>query len=344
MQCNLVKYDKAWKEAWNEAVEQARQSSFLFLRDFMDYHKERFADRSLLIFDTHGQLLALLPACIDPHCPRRILSHGGLTYGGLLLLPRATTVLVGEIMQSIISHYAAEGFTEMIYKPLPYIYHQYPAEEDLYWLFRFGARLTGRTVSSAISLPHPYPLSTLRQRKVRKASRTEALRIDDSTTHLPEFWQMLQAVLQERHHVNPVHSLSELRLLADRFPRQIRLLTVHLSADEHPADAPNHIVAGSLLFITSTVAHVQYIAANDEGCRLSALDWLFSQLPTWLSHHAPEAKYLDFGISTEQGGNYLNEGLIFQKEGFGARAVCYDLYTLPLTFSGSSHLQVSAQS
>ena len=91
------------------------------------------------------------------------------------------------------------------------------------------------------------------------------------------------------------------------------------------------------------MAHVQYIAASDEGCRLSALDWLFSQLPSWLSRHAPEVSYLDFGISTEQGGTYLNEGLIFQKEGFGARAVCYDHYTLPLTASASSHTQASAQ-
>ena len=344
MQCNLVKYDTVWKEVWNQAVGQARQSSFLFLRDYMDYHKERFADRSLLVFDNHGQTLALLPACIDPQCPQRILSHGGLTYGGLLLLPRATTALVGEIMQSCISHYAAEGFTELVYKPLPYIYHNYPAEEDLYWLFRLGARLTARSVSSAISLRHPYPFSTLRQRKVRKASRTEYLRMDEGTTHLPEFWQMLQAVLQERHGVRPVHSLSELQLLAARFPRQIRLLTVHLRAGELSTGEPSRLVAGCLLFITPTVAHVQYIAASDEGCRLSALDWLFSQLPSWLSRHAPEASYLDFGISTEQGGTYLNEGLIFQKEGFGARAVCYDHYTLPLTASSPSHPQASAQS
>ena len=39
---------------------------------------------------------------------------------------------------------------------------------------------------------------------------------------------------------------------------------------------------------------------------------------------------MDFGISTEHGGDYLNEGLIFQKEGFGARSVCYDCYEVAL--------------
>ena len=38
--------------------------------------------------------------------------------------------------------------------------------------------------------------------------------------------------------------------------------------------------------------------------------------------------YFDFGVSTENGGGYLNEGLIFQKEGFGARSVVYDTYEM----------------
>ena len=39
-------------------------------------------------------------------------------------------------------------------------------------------------------------------------------------------------------------------------------------------------------------------------------------------------RFIDFGISTEQGGTVLNEGLIKQKEGFGGRAVVYDTYEL----------------
>ena len=61
------------------------------------------------------------------------------------------------------------------------------------------------------------------------------------------------------------------------------------------------------------------------------LDWLFAQLIAWLPTHCPAVEYLDFGISTEQDGKWLNEGLIFQKEGFGGRAVCYDQYALRLT-------------
>ena len=85
-----------------------------------------------------------------------------------------------------------------------------------------------------------------------------------------------------------------------------------------------------MLFITSKVVHIQYIAASDEGRALGALDWLFQHIIDHAREHYPNAVYLDFGISTEQQGLVLNEGLIFQKEGFGARGVCYDAYSLPL--------------
>ncbi len=39
-----------------------------------------------------------------------------------------------------------------------------------------------------------------------------------------------------------------------------------------------------------------------------------------------DKRYFDFGISTEQDGSYLNNGLIAHKEGFDARAITYDTY------------------
>ena len=41
-------------------------------------------------------------------------------------------------------------------------------------------------------------------------------------------------------------------------------------------------------------------------------------------------KWLDFGISTEHGKIYLNEGLCAQKEGFGGRTGVYEVWELDL--------------
>ena len=53
------------------------------------------------------------------------------------------------------------------------------------------------------------------------------------------------------------------------------------------------------------------------------LDLLFENLINEKYNHK---EFFDFGQSTEQMGAVLNENLIFQKEGFGARGVCYDTY------------------
>ncbi len=39
---------------------------------------------------------------------------------------------------------------------------------------------------------------------------------------------------------------------------------------------------------------------------------------------------LDFGIFTENGGRYLNEGLISQKDSFGGRTNVYQLWKIDI--------------
>lgn len=325
MDWQTVPYSPEWKAAWDAAAGEVRPQSFLFRRDFMDYHADRFEDASLLVLDGRHHVAALLPANVCRTNPQRVESHGGLTYGGLLLPGSTGTAEAGGLWRACLAEYRRRGFRELHYKPVPAIYHTYPAEEDLYWLFRYGAQLSARAVSSAIDLRSPLPLSTLRRRKVHKAEKTGNLRLSADTELLPQYWNILTQVLEQRHQTHPVHTLAEMRLLMQRFPDEIRLFTV-----KECDGSGENVVAGCILFLTRRVAHVQYIAASDEGCELSALDWLFARIIEKLKPNAADRPWLDFGISTEQGGRVLNEGLIFQKEGFGGRAVCYDAYDLTL--------------
>jgi len=135
---------------------------------------------------------------------------------------------------------------------------------------------------------------------------------------LAAFWKVLETVLEERHGCVPVHSLDEMKQLKSAFPEQIRL---YVAADDE------EVLAGVVVYEAGPVAHAQYIAASDKGRAVGALDGLFAYLIEEVYATKP---YFDFGISTEQGGSYLNEGLLFQKEGFGARAVVYDWYQVDL--------------
>ena len=248
----------------------------------------------------------------------QIVSHGGLTYGGVLMSEKITMVQVLEIFRLSADYFKKEyGAERWLYKPIPYIYSSYPAQEDLYALFRMGAVLESRGVSSAIQLQGRLQMSTGRLQCVKKAQK-EGLVMRESNDVLP-FWNLLNNVLVSNHGVSPVHTKEELDLLISRFPERIRLFVVNNEFGE--------TVAGSLVFDMGKTIHTQYMASSEDGKRKGALDMLIHEL---VSDVFADREYFDFGISTEGGGRYLNEGLIFQKEGFGGRAVCYDCYSVNL--------------
>lgn len=54
-------YTPERKKEWNIFIENAKNSTFLFDRNYMDYHADRFQDFSLMIY-RKNKLYALLPA------------------------------------------------------------------------------------------------------------------------------------------------------------------------------------------------------------------------------------------------------------------------------------------
>ena len=330
----IIPYSINSKDIWDEFVSQSKNGTFLLQRGFMDYHADRFFDCSLLIYEgvtsddgyqdyelTIKNLVALFPANWNEN-ERCVYSHQGLTYGGLIVPPNVTQVEVMKIMQAVLMYYADYmQAAKVVYKPIPYIYSAYPNGEDLYALFRAGARLSKRLVSTVCCMRNRLGMRTLRLRQAKKAIDhgfyIERIQEGDQRS-LEEFWRLLEDVLMTHHNAKPVHTFGEILSLAGKFPRNIRFYTVKCE---------DRIVAGTVIFETRQVAHVQYIAAGDEGREYGALDLLFKHL---LNERYKQMEYVDFGTSNENDGHYLNEGLVFQKEGFGGRSVCYDTYDIDL--------------
>ena len=70
------------------------------------------------------------------------------------------------------------------------------------------------------------------------------------------------------------------------------------------------------------------MASSAIGKEIGALDFVLNDL---IKNIYRDYKYFDFGISNENNGQFLNEGLIAQKEGFGARAICHDFYKIKVS-------------
>lgn len=305
----IRRYRREDKELWNSFVNKARNATFLFDRNYMDYHADRFDDNSFMFYHK-GKLKAVLPANVAGDT---LYSHQGLTYGGLLLDKKATVEDVLECFDSLNSWLRENGISKVVYKALPWIYQQYPSEEDLYALtWKCKAQLISRNIASTIVIDNKLKFAESRKSGIRKAL---SLNIEvGESNDVDGFWHVLEDNLGNRYNAKPVHTSNEMKLLMSRFPNNIRLYVAKMNGE---------IVGGTLIYVTPQVVHTQYISASVEGKKHGALDLLFDYI---INKVYANCRYFDFGKSNEQGGAYLNEPLIFQKEGFGGRGVCYDWY------------------
>ena len=305
-------YNSGLKEQWNGFVSKAKNGLFLFSRDYMEYHSDRFTDHSLL-FSHNGQLVAVLPANIDNGV---LYSHEGLTFGGVISEVNIRTSVMIKIFHSLIQHCKDLGIKEVVYKTIPYIYHSVPADEDLYALFAFNAQLIARNVSSCIYMPEIRKFDDNRKDNIRKAKRNDI--VVKESFDFESFMKIEQETLSKRHGVKPVHTVEEIKLLAGRFPNNIKLFASYKD---------DVMVAGVIMYESKNVAHMQYAANSKEGWNIGAQDIIEDYL---INEYYREKRYFDFGISTEKSGQVLNLGLIKRKENFGASAIMYDIYQINL--------------
>lgn len=308
----VVPYEPNMLQSWDGFVSRAKNGTFLFFRDYMEYHADRFTDNSL-IFLENDEIVAIFPA---NRTDTTVYSHQGLTYGGVVSDPKMTTGLMLSAFSTLLQHLGDTNVKRLVYKAVPHIYHAVPSEEDLYALHRHDGSLCKRDISSCIRRNDPPRFSKLRRRQINRAKKN-GLSVDRSSDFM-SFMEIQSRLLRSKFGVEPVHTWQELALLAKRFPDNIKLFV---------ANKQERMLGGVVVYESDCVAHAQYICASDEGKELGATDLLFEFL---INDYYAHKRWFDFGISTTGEGRVLNEGLIGNKESYGARAVVYDTYELVL--------------
>jgi hypothetical protein len=308
----VERYTPKQKHAWDSFVQRGCNSTFLFQRDYMDYHHDRFVDHSMMIY-RGDELKAVLPANL--RSDGTLASHEGLTYGGLVIASATTLRETLWYFHELLGHLSRSNIPKLLYKRMPAYYSGRPDDELGYCLFLLEARLYRRDCSLVLPSLNGLPAQKRRCRQVKKAVRA-GLTIRQDFSFLPFWEQVLTPRLHDRYGVLPVHSAAEIALLATRFPHNIKQFSVYDGAE---------IVAGITLYETPRVARTQYIAASDKGRKLGALDLLVHWL---INQHYHKKPFFDFGGSNEEEGRALNHGLLEWKESFGARACALDFYEI----------------
>ncbi|GAB1465102.1 hypothetical protein MASR2M54_06020 [Aliarcobacter cryaerophilus] len=309
----IEKYSSNYKIIWDKFVKNSKNTHFLFLRDYMEYHSDRFEDFSLMVFDEMDKLITILPSNVKE---KVLYSHQGLSFGGFLVDDKMKTETMLEIFDLLKQFLEENNIKKLVYKCIPYIYHIKPSEEDRYALFRNDAKLIRRDVTSTIDLTDQVRYSKGRKWTINKAKKESIQTFQSDDYEI--FWELLTGVLESNHEAKPVHTREEIKKLANLFPKNIKLFL---------AKKDEIIVSGALIYENQNIVHTQYLANSEEGREIGALDLLIDYL---IKDIYKNKKYFDFGISNEDAGRYLNTGLIAQKEGFGARAIVHDFYELEI--------------
>lgn len=308
----VIRYSANFQNSWNDFVSRAQNATFLFHRNFMDYHADRFEDHSVMLF-FKNQLVAILPANQKEH---KIYSHAGLTYGGLAFIPfgeekskTSLSSIYQSIFNNILLYYQKQGFQALIYKEIPPFYQEIQALSIFLSTESSTNQLIHEDIGAVIDLQSSLHFWHGRQQRIKKAtSLSLSLTIEESLS--PHFWdRLLIPQLKNKYNLSPTHTFEEITLLANHFPSNIRLYNIFYK---------NEIVAGTIIFEDKQVAHCQYIASNELGKKVFATDFLFHYL---ITQKYKDFRYFSFGISNWHDSPKINEGLLNWKVSWGAQ-VC----------------------
>lgn len=316
MNVEIVSYNPKHEIAWDEFCASAVNATMLHTRRFLSYHGDRFKDASALIIES-GKLVGIFPAAESISDPELLISHPGITYGGIIHQGWLSGMRMIEALTALCKFYERAGYQRLQYKAVPFIYAAIPAQDDLYALYRLGAKRVRCDLACSIDLANRRPLSDRRKRGLKKAQKSVTLSCDDAM--LGDLWAVIAQNLARKHESRPVHSLIEITMLQEHFPQQIIVRSALLNG---------RVEAGVVFFNSSSVWHAQYIAASESAYDVSALEAVFDAAIT----EAQQAgvRYFDFGTSNEECGNILNEGLYRYKSEFGGGGVAYEYYELSL--------------
>ena len=305
-------YNETDFEAWNKLVSESKNGTFLFDRSFMDYHKHKFQDFSLMIYNEKNNLIAIMPA---HRIGDEVYSHLGLTYGGIIIKKDLRLTVFFEVFSEILKFLFKEGIYFLHWKEVPYFYHSYPSDEWKYLAFVTEAELYRRDMCSVINLKEQFDFSKTVVRYAKNVGKQGF--IYRKSEEWDVFWkEILVPELDFYHHVLPAHNLEEIFYLSSKFRDNIHLYTVY---------SGNEMVGGTVLFIDKNVVHCQYISVKSKFREKKVLDFLFYKL---IKEDFKDYDYFDFGISNEENGRKTNMGLLYWKEGFGARGVSQDFYKI----------------
>lgn len=317
MSITAVPYTGTLEKKWDSFVRTARNGTIFHTRKFLSYHPVgRFTDASLLLMDGES-ILGLLPAAVKEDGGKKMLvAHPGASYGGLVIDSAASVEETGAMLDAVLAFAKTQNYAGVSLLRLPPASLQTGFSEDqLYWAFQKGFSMTRCEMDGAIDVSHLAEKDILESlsgkcrnmvRQAERAGISVKLSNDFAT-----FWPILEGVLSGRHGTKPTHTLEEIQKLHALLPDGFRLLAAY--------DGTTMVGGIVLVTIHDHALYTLYMAQEYSSQQKHPMHLLLAEAMRLAI--AEKRRVLHLGVSTEDGGKKINEGLFFFKESFGCRPV-----------------------
>ncbi|CUH95082.1 hypothetical protein P22_1151 [Propionispora sp. 2/2-37] len=303
----------------------SRNGTFMQQRTFLNYHPPgRFVDCSVMVYKSHGELIAVIPAAQVMEGQKKVFSsYPGASHGGIIVDKRLGIAEATELVTLLTEYCKSNLFNAIEIKMVPRIYHSWPSDEIDFVLRYSGFSLSSSELATALPIKEianaSENLIESTRRNIRKAQKY-GVNIEESND-FAAYWRILAENLEQKHHAHPTHTLAEILDLTNRCPGAIKLFAAFQEGE---------MISGVVAFLlNSRVINCFYIASNSRYQNLRSLELLFYRLIDWGRENG--YCYLDWGISTEAKGIKINQGLFEFKEKFGGRGVLREAYCLNLS-------------
>ncbi len=319
----IVRYSESYYEEWEAFIDNAINGTIFHRQKFLGYHPpDRFEDHSLLFYEKN-KLLAVFPAAIIEKEGCKVLkSHPGASYGGFVFNQKIPLRKVYQILENLDSHCKNNQVDRIEFRLAPKIFNSCFLDQLDFSLQQNNYQQFEQELATYYPLNHFNDAETLQEfiqqfpatsKKELKKGFKDGLscKVLSTETAINNFYQILSDNLQSRFNQAPTHTREELHHLLDLFPDQVFIYGVYQS---------EKLVGGYLVFeINKQGWHIFYACQDYNFQQARPLNFALGGLLKLAKTKG--IPFLNYGISTEDGGNYINWGLFRFKEDFGGTGI-----------------------
>ena len=319
------KYCDDLKDEWDRFVMNGSvNGTFLNTRRFLEYHPVgRFDDASVLVRNSKEKVIAVVPAASVVDGGRRVFSsHPGSTFGGLIVGKKeydAEHVL--GLVRSLEEWLIGEGFERAVMKQTAQIFCSASCDllDCCYFIEGWN---DWRELSTAIRLADLPDDAVSGFARVRRRGYKNGAENDLAFARLTEDAEIAEfhAILTDnlrKHGATPIHTVDDLL----DFKNNRLCDEVEFYGVSHDGE----LVSAAMMFnFGDKVIHTQNLSTLQDRLELHSGDFLYGNLIPLFKKRGFD--WYSFGISTEEHGKILNEGLVKFKEGFGSSYVANRTY------------------